>query len=327
MSFLTGVKATGEFHLGNYISSIYPIIEMSKNDKGYFFIADYHSLNNHPKPIDLKKNIRHIGSVLLSFFDENENIQIYRQSKIPEIFELTNILNCFCSKGLLNRAHAYKTCIDNNINNNKDQDFGINMGLYTYPVLMSADILIQNPDIVPVGIDQKQHIEIMQEIAKRINSFYKTEVFKIPRAFYQNEITLKGLDGQKMSKSYNNVIPLFSELNKIKKLVNSIPTNFKNVGEPKFENESTVTDIFKFISSENEYNDLLLDMSTGIGWGDIKHRLIEKIYNITKNIRPKYYEYLNNDVLFYSKLESIEENIRKKTFYNLEYIKNIIFGE
>lgn len=327
MNFLTGVKATGEFHLGNYISSIKPIIEMSKNNNGYFFIADYHSLNGHPQSNLLKNNIRHIGSVILSFFDTNSNIKIYRQSKIPQIFELNTILSCFCSKGLLNRSHAYKSLVDKNRQNNKDDDYKINMGLYSYPILMSSDILIQNCDIIPVGIDQKQHIEIMIEIAQRINSFYKKDIFKIPQGYYQSEVTLKGLDGRKMSKSYNNVIPLFEEPKKIKKLINSIPTNFKNVGELKFENESDVTEIYKHISTQVEYDILLEKMKEGIGWGDVKFELYNSIINITKDIRDKYNEYMNNDFLYYDILEKNEYLVKKESEEKLNKIKNSIFGD
>jgi len=320
---LTGIKPTGEIHLGNYIGSIEPLLNLHSDIK-YFFIADYHSLINHPKPEILQKNIFHVACVLLSFFNESKNTFIYRQSKIKETFELNVILTCFMNKGFLNRAHAYKSIVEKNIENGSDADKGVFMGLYTYPILMAADILIMQPDIIPVGKDQKQHIEIMKEISRKINYFYKNDILNIPEGSYNREILLNGVDGRKMSKSYNNTIPLFLPDNKLKKMIFSIPTNSKNVGESKFESESEITSLYKAFSSNNEYEVLLKMMNDGASWGEVKSIVYEKLITIFKDAKEKYNYFLNNEKEVFDILYKNEEHISSIANDNLKYIKNQI---
>lgn len=322
MMILTGIKPTGTFHLGNYISTIKQIEELKNKDECYVFIADMHSLTKFQKPEELSQNIKNIYAVLMSFFHNDKNVKIYRQSKIRDIFKLYYILNCFCSKGLLNRNHTYKAAVEQNILKNKDADAGIDVGLFTYPTLMAADILIFNPDYVPVGIDQEQHMEITREIARRMNYTYNRDIFKIPESIHYKEETLLGTDGRKMSKSYNNIIPLFYDEKKHKKIVFSIATNSKNIGEPKFEGESAVTDIYRFISSEDNYKKLLLDMEKGIGWGEIKQRLLDAITELTKDKKELYYHFLNSN--FDEKLLQSEAELDKKANMRIKEIESII---
>lgn len=283
---------------------------------GYFFLADLHALTTQPTKTELDENSKKILSTLFALL-EDKNIIIYRQSKITEIFQLSFILNCYCAKGLLNRAHAYKSKVEDNIKNNNDPDKSIFMGLYSYPVLMAADILLFNPNVVPIGKDQIQHFEIMKEIALKINHKYKKEIFKLPHYYTQLNDSVYGLDGRKMSKSYNNVISPFSP---DKKKIFSIPTNSKNIGEPKFEDESNITKIYKSISTQEEYKDLLNKMKEGIGWGEIKSIIFNKIENlIPKNKKNKYFEYVETNS-YLNTLEQNEQIVRQKAKENLERI-------
>lgn len=317
---LTGIKPTGVFHIGNYMSTIMPILNMK--DKCYIFIADMHSMTKFQKPEELSQNIRHIYAVLMSYFHNFENIKIYRQSQIPEIFELYYILNCFCVKGLLNRNHTYKVAVEQNIEQGRDEDHAVNMGLFTYPTLMAADILIFNPDFVPVGIDQEQHMEITRIIAKKINFTYKKDVFKIPQSIHQKEATLIGTDGRKMSKSYNNVIPLFYDDKKLKKLIFSIATNSKNVNESKYEGESVISEIYKFLSTKEQYQELINDMKNGIGWGEVKQRTYDLIKKLSQNQTESYHTFFNSN--FNEKLINNELELRKIASSNLQKIKDVM---
>lgn len=318
---LTGIKPTGTFHLGNYMSVIKPLEEL-KNETCFLFIADIHSLTQKQKPNELSNNIKHIYAVLNSFFGESKNIVIYRQSKVKDIFKLYYILNCFCNKGYLNRNHTYKSLVEKNLELNNDSDKAINVGIYTYPTLMAADILMFNPTKVTVGIDQEQHMEITRYIARKINKEYNTEIFTIPESYHQKKLTLPGIDGRKMSKSYNNIIPLFTEPEKLKKIIFKIATNSKNVGEPKYEGESVVTDIFKFLSTKEQYDILLKDMADGIGFGEIKQRTFDLINDITKDKLDLYYNLLDSD--FSDKLIENEEYVNKIANDKMKKIEEII---
>ena len=219
---LTGIKPTGQSHIGNYVGAIKPSLQLAQHEdiSSYLFVADSHSLTTHPSAKDLKHSIYQIASAWLACGLDPKKVFFYRQSDIPELFELNWILSCFTPKGLMNRAHSYKSKRDQNLKlGKKDLDDKVNMGLYNYPILMSADILLFSPDLVPVGGDQVQHLEMTRDIAQKINHVYKTELFKTPKALVQNQKVLPGLDGQKMSKSYNNEIPLFLESKKLQKLI------------------------------------------------------------------------------------------------------------
>lgn len=323
MTFLTGIKPTGDLHLGNYISAIKPILDI--DDDCYFFIADYHALTTHPHPKIFKQNCIDLSAALCSFFGESSNVKLYRQSQIPQIFEFYYILNCFMSKGFLNRAHAYKTVVDENISLEREEDTNVFMGLFTYPTLMSADILLFQPDYVPVGYDQKQHMEIVEELCRKLNHFYKRQIIKKPQTIYQTKTSLVGTDGRKMSKSYNNIIPLFGSKKKVKKLVFSICTNSKNEGEPKFEGESEVTNLYKVFSSVDEYNVLLEDMKNGLSWKYVKERTYEKILELTGDDRREKFNYLrNNPNEIELLLNENEIEMKSHAETNLQKIKSVI---
>ena len=205
---LTGVKPTGTPHIGNYVGALKPLLDQAKSQKTFVFIADLHALNLIHDAKQIKQHTYEIAALLIALGLNLENAVLFRQSDIPEIYQLNTLLMNLTPKGLMNRAHSYKAAMDKNIANGVDVDAGINMGLYTYPILMTADILLYNTDIVPVGADQKQHVEFARDIAGYFNNTYG-ETFKLPTPVIGQETgIIPGLDGRKMSKSYDNTIPL-----------------------------------------------------------------------------------------------------------------------
>lgn len=288
--YLTGIKPTGELHLGNYCGSIKPVLEILENEKNVdvlFFIADYHAMTSQPDPTKLQGDTEKMMVSLVSIFysrmieemyKQNGNrLFLYRQSKIPEIFEYNWILSCFTAKGLLNRNHSYKQQRDCNVEASRDPDKGIFAGLYNYPVLMASDILIMDADYVPVGKDQVQHIEIAKDIGEKINHFYHTDHFRNPSYIMKEESTLPGLDGQKMSKSYDNTVGLFDP-HQIRKYIYKIKTNFKEEGEPKYPEESKIFDVYRAFSKyHKEYYDFQKLMENGKGWKKLKDLTYQKV--------------------------------------------------
>jgi len=288
---LTGIKPTGMPHLGNYVGSIRPALEAAKDNKvqGYYFIADYHSLIAVHAGKVLNDYIYEVAAAWLACGLDPEKIVIYKQSDVPEIMELNWILSCFTSKGLMNRAHAYKAAVQDNKENGKDEDHGINIGLYTYPMLMSADILFINTHLVPVGEDQLQHIEIARDIASSFNHIYG-ETFVLPEAIVEKGegALLPGLDGRKMSKSYNNHIPLFLTEKKLKKMINKIKTDSSEPEEPKNPDDSLIFDLYKFFATREEQDALAKRYKEGIGWGHAKLELFEVVNRELKGARERY---------------------------------------
>lgn len=291
---LTGIKPTGMPHIGNYLGAIKPALAQANNPntRSLLFIADYHSLTSMHKADELKKATFEVAATWLACGLDPEKVIIYRQSDIPEIFELSWILSCFTPKGFMNRAHAYKARVQENQDNGKsDVDFGVSMGLYMYPVLMSADILLFDTDTVPVGEDQVQHVEFARDIAQKINHNYKTEALKLPKASIQDSVkTIPGLDGRKMSKSYNNTIPIFESEKKLRKLIMKIVTDSLPPEAPKDSNESTVFHLYKEFAAEQEIQDLKKRYEQGIGWGDAKQTLFEAVNREITPLREKYNE-------------------------------------
>lgn len=275
--FLTGVKPSGQFHLGNYISTIAPILD--KLNDTLFLIADAHTLTAHNK--DIYQNATNIIKILKSFGIEN----IIIQSQVPEIFELNWILSCYTAKGLLNRAHAYKSLTTENINKMKDIDKGIYTGLYNYPTLMTADLAMFDTEYVMIGPDQVQHIELAKDIVNKFNYEYKTDILNVPKPIVSN-VSIEGYDGRKMSKSYNNTIPLMCSEKKLRKHIYKIKTNDKNVGESKQWNESPITQLYQSFNGDVE--ELKNDMLNGISWGEIKERTFVLVNNHIKDAREKY---------------------------------------
>ncbi|MCB0419546.1 MAG: tryptophan--tRNA ligase [Bdellovibrionales bacterium] len=294
-TILTGVKPTGMPHIGNYLGAIAPGIHLASqpNAESLLFIADYHSLTFVQDGEVLEKMTYEVAATWLALgLDPNKTI-IYRQSDIPEIFELAWILSCSTAKGLMNRAHAYKAVVaDNEQAGRKDPDFGVSMGLYSYPVLMAADILLFHANIVPVGPDQVQHIEITRDIAQKFNRTYG-EILTLPDFEMGRGVLIPGLDGRKMSKSYNNHIPLFEDSKKLRKKIMKIKTDSSAPEEPKDPENSLIFDLFKFFSGPNEQEQLARDYRNGIGWGDAKQRLYEAIERRLQEPREQYLEFMS----------------------------------
>src|SRR5210317_1479536 len=289
--YLTGITTTGTPHIGNYVGAIRPGIAASKDlsTQHFYFLADYHSLAKNEDPDKVSRSTLEISAAWMALGLDTENAIFYRQSDIPEILELTWILHGMTAKGLMNRAHSYKAQVQANVEGgNKDPDKGITMALYSYPILMAADILMFKSTKVPVGQDQKQHVEMARDVAQRFNHHYG-DVFVLPEAVIgENTAVLKGLDGRKMSKSYNNTIPLFAEEKRLRKLIMKIKTNSLEPGEPKDTEGSTLYDIYKAFATPEETAEIEQAYANGIAWGEMKQRLFEYINEHLKPARDEY---------------------------------------
>jgi tryptophanyl-tRNA synthetase len=241
-------------------------------------------------PVELNSTIRHVAAGWLASGLDPEKVIFYRQSSIPEVFELTTMLMAFTSKGLMNRAHAYKAAVQANNEKDDDQDAGINMGLFTYPILMAADIIIFDSDVVPVGEDQIQHIEMARDIAQSINTNYNKQILKVPAAFIQKDVAVvPGLDGRKMSKSYGNVIPLFESEKRLRKTIMRIVTNSQTVEEPKDPDTCQIFQLYKLFTEKSEQDSLAARYRAGgMGWGDAKEELFRAVNRCLAPIRERY---------------------------------------
>ena len=289
---LTGITIIGTPHLGNYVGAIKPAIAASQDPgvQSYYFLADLHALIKCQDPERVQESRLEIAATWLALGLDTDNAIFYRQSDIPEITELTWMLSCVSAKGLLNRAHAYKAAVaENEAANNQDPDKGVTMGLFSYPVLMAADILMFNANKVPVGRDQIQHIEMARDIGGRFNHLFKGEFFTLPEAVVDDEVAvLNGLDGRKMSKSYNNTIPLFVAEKKLLKLVRKIKTNSLEPGEPKDPAGCTLFQIYSAFASPEERDAMRQEYANGIGWGEAKNRLFELLNEQLREPRERY---------------------------------------
>jgi len=277
-TYLTGITTSGTPHIGNYAGAIRPAIAASKvaDNESYYFLADYHALINSHDPAAVRQSRLEIAATWMALGLDTDRSTFYRQSDIPEIAELNWILTCVTAKGLMNRAHAYKGVMQENIDSgSNDPDKGISMGLFNYPILMSADILMFKATHVPVGKDQIQHVEMCRDIAQRFNHRYG-ELLVIPEVVVDEDTPLiAGSDGRKMSKSYNNTIPLFGTTKQLRKQIMKIKTNSLEPGEPKDPEDSTVFDVYKAFASKDDIATLREDYAKGISWGDAKQRLYE----------------------------------------------------
>ena len=292
--FLTGITPSGTPHLGNYAGMMRPAIEASrnKNVENFYFLADYHALIKCQDPERVQRSTIEIAASWLAAGLDPEHVTFYRQSDIPEIPELTWFLTCVTGKGLLNRAHAYKASVDKNNAAGTEPDDGVTAGLFMYPVLMGADILVFNANKVPVGRDQVQHLEMARDMASSFNHIYGGEYFSLPEAVVEESVaTLPGLDGRKMSKSYNNTIPLFAPREQLKKLINGITTDSRAPGEPKEVEGSALFQIYQAFASAEETEALRQQYAAGIAWGDAKQALFERIDREIAPMRERY-EYL-----------------------------------
>jgi tryptophanyl-tRNA synthetase len=323
---LTGVKPTGTPHLGNWLGAIKPAIEATASYDARYFIADYHALNSIKDAALMKKLTYEVAATWLAFGLDPQHVTLYKQSAVPEIFELTVILNCFTAKGLMNRAHAYKAVVADNKENDRDPDYGINMGLFTYPILMAADILMFGADVVPVGKDQVQHIEMCIDIAEALNHAYQTEVVKIPAPLISEDTQLiVGLDGRKMSKSYNNAIPCFLPAKNLRKVIMRITTNSQGVEEPKDPDTCSIFALYKLFATADEQQALRQRyVNGGMGWGEAKQALFEVMDRTLSPYRSRYEE-LMADLSYIDKvLAEGAAKARSIATPNMERIRKIV---
>lgn len=291
---LTGITTSGTPHLGNYVGAIRPAIQASleKNVDAFFFLADYHALIKCEDAERIARSRLEIAATWLAAGLNPERVTFYRQSDVPEIPELCWMLTCVTAKGLMNRAHAYKASVDQNVAKNVEPDDGITMGLFSYPILMAADILMFNAHKVPVGRDQTQHLEMARDIAQRFNHLFGQgkDFFVLPEAVIAEDVaTLPGLDGRKMSKSYNNTVPLFEGgARALKSAVARIVTDSRGPGEPKDADASHLYLIYKAFAQQAETAAFHQELSAGLGWGDAKQKLCDRIEQEIGPMRANY---------------------------------------
>jgi len=277
---LTGITTTGTPHLGNYAGAIRPAIVASRSadTDSFYFLADYHALIKCDDPLRIQRSRLEIAATWLACGLDPEKVTFYRQSDIPEIPELTWLLTCVTAKGLLNRAHAYKASVDKNVAAGEDPDAGVTMGLYSYPVLMAADILMFNAHQVPVGRDQIQHVEMARDIAQRFNHLFGAgkDFFELPEALIEETVaTLPGLDGRKMSKSYDNTIPLFGTAKQLKEAIARIVTDSREPGEPKDPDSAHLFTLYQAFATAEQTAEFRHDLQGGLAWGEAKQRLFQ----------------------------------------------------
>ena len=295
--YLTGITTTGTPHLGNYVGAVRPAVQSSLRDdvQSYYFLADFHALIKCDEPARIQRSTLEIAATWLAAGLNPDKVTFYRQSDIPEIPELTWLLTCVTGKGLLNRAHAYKASVDKNTEAGNEPDEGVTAGLFMYPVLMAADILMFKANKVPVGRDQIQHIEMARDMASSYNHLYGQGLLVPPEAHIEENVALlPGLDGRKMSKSYDNTIPLFVPREEMRKRIMSIVTDSRAPGEPKDTEGSALFQIYRAFASEAETAAFAQAFADGIAWGDAKQQLFERIDSEIAPMREHYAELIAN---------------------------------
>jgi tryptophanyl-tRNA synthetase len=286
---LTGIKPTGTPHIGNYLGAIKPAIELAQEYQALYFIADYHALTTVKDGKRLNELSYEVACTWLALGLDPSKVIFYRQSDIPELFELTWILSCFTPKGLLNRAHAYKAAVDKNTESGNSADEGINAGLFNYPVLMAADILLFGSNFVPVGLDQKQHIEITRDIADSFNKNYG-DILTVPEGLINEEVmTIPGIDGRKMSKNYDNTLQIFQPSKQLRKQVMRIVTDSKTPDEPKDPDQDNVFAIYRYFAAPSEIEETRRRyLKGGLAYSEIKQELHELLDKTFAEARGKY---------------------------------------
>jgi tryptophanyl-tRNA synthetase len=303
LRFLTGITTTGTPHLGNYVGAIRPAVQASRRPgtENFYFLADYHALIKCDEPARIQQSTREIAACWLAAGLDPDKVFFYRQSDITEIPELTWLLTCVTGKGLLNRAHAYKASVDKNLAAGTDPDADVTAGLFMYPVLMAADILMFKAHKIPVGRDQAQHIEMARDIAQSFNHLYG-EHFVLPEAAIDESVAmLPGLDGRKMSKSYDNIIPLFAPPQQIRRQIAAIVTDSRAPGEPKPVEGSALFQIYQAFATAQETQKMRQAYADGIAWSDAKQLLFERIDREIAPMRERHDALINNP----SQLEQI----------------------
>ena len=285
---ITGIKPTGRPHLGNYLGMMQPALELARSGEALFFVADYHALTIPPAE-QVREHVLDLAATLIAFGLDTERNILYRQSDLPELCELTWILGCTCPKGLLNRAHAYKAAVADNEAHGRPADQGIGAGLFSYPVLMAADILAHRAEAVPVGRDQRQHVEIARDVAESFNRIYGP-VLVVPEAVVDERVmTVPGLDGRKMSKSYGNQIPLSATPDEIRRLVSRIVTDSRTPAEPK--EPDTILALYRSVAPEADACDLERRYRAGgVGYAEAKAMLAEAVERLLAPARQRHAE-------------------------------------
>ena len=309
---LTGITTSGTPHLGNYVGAIRPTVRASRqpDTRNFYFLADYHALIKVGDPARVQRSTLEIAATWLACGLDPDKVTFYRQSDIPEIPELTWLLTCVTGKGLLNRAHAYKASVDKNNAAGEDPDAGVTAGLFMYPVLMAADILMFNAHQVPVGRDQIQHIEMARDIASSFNHLYG-EHFTLPEVVIEDHVaTLPGLDGRKMSKSYDNTIPLFATKEQLRKLIMGIVTDSRAPGEPKTPEGSALFQLYQAFASADETAELTKAYAEGIAWGDAKQLLFERLDREIAPMRGVYEDMMRDPARIEKTLKAGAEKAR-----------------
>ena len=322
---LTGITPSGYPHLGNYIGAIKPSLNLlDKKCESFLFIADLHAVIKVSEPAKLEELSNAIAMAWLASGLDPNTTSFYRQSDVPEITELAWLLSCITEKGLLNRAHAYKAAVDqNNESGKKEMDEGISLGLFSYPLLMASDILTPNATHVPVGKDQQQHLEITRDIAEKFNNKYG-KFFNVPEAVIQDEKTVLGTDGRKMSKSYNNIIPLLSDEKELRKSVMSIVTNSQEPGDKKDWEDNTLFSIYSSFATKEKQDEMKFLFEDGIGWGDAKQKVFNELNLLLTPIREKFLEQSDNKKYIEEILKSGAEKVRAQTIPTLKEVKRLV---
>jgi tryptophanyl-tRNA synthetase len=323
---LTGIKPTGIPHIGNYLGAIRPALELSRSCEARYFIADYHALNACKDPAAIRAMTLEIAAAWLASGLDPDKVLFYKQSLVPQTFELLTILLAFTPKGLMNRAHAYKAILQENAASGRDPDDGVNMGLFTYPVLMAADILLFDTDLVPVGNDQFQHVEMAVDIAQSFNFTYGQECLRLPQPVAtEHSKTLLGLDGRKMSKSYGNTIPMFASEKELRKLVMRIVTNSQGVEEPKDPETCTVFALYRNFASPEQVESLRQRyLAGGMGWGHAKQELFEVMNVALTPLRERYLELMSEPEKITAILEAGSAKARGLAAAKIRQLRSVI---
>jgi len=310
---ISGIKPTGKLHLGNYFGAMKQFIELQDEYDSNIFIADFHALTSTQDKEALKENILNIAIDYLAIGLDPKKVNLFKQSNIPEVTEANWIFNCITTMPFLMRAHSFKDA--------EAKNKEINVGVFDYPLLMAADILLPGADVVPVGKDQKQHVEIARDTAEKFNRIYG-ETFKLPKAIIKEETeTVPGIDGQKMSKSYNNTIPLFASDEEIEKIVMTIKTDSKSPDEPKNPDEVIIYQIHKLLIDKNRDSEIRSKYESGIGYKEAKDLLIEDLKSFIKPIRENREYWSNNPKKVKKILEKGSKKARKEVSTKMNEIR------
>jgi tryptophanyl-tRNA synthetase len=323
---LTGIKPTGEPHLGNYIGMIRPSLAFGEEYERFYFIADYHALTVLRDPVEFRRLTYDVAASWLAMGLDPERVTFYRQSDLPEVFELTWLLACATPKGLLNRAHAYKAVVaDAEARGVKDVDASVNIGLYSYPVLMAADILLFSTDLVPVGRDQAQHVEIARDIAERFNKVYG-DVLHLPKLWIREQAaSIPGLDGRKMSKSYGNTIPLFCSSEELYRLIRKFKTDSTSADEGKDTTSSGLFQIYREIAPPEDASKVAAMLASGeLSWMEMKERLFETLDRFLAEPRARYQELIADTAVIDRILAEGAERARPRAVELMERVRRAI---